>query len=211
VDPDLRIRQLVWDRPPGEGVTIGAIRRGSNGGSTRPVGASPRRSAVLAVSVPSRGRDDRARARGAADPDPVKDGDNQGVCGDASGSARAAMCRAMNPTDDAHRPRHSVGQAAEMLNTRRRFLHRLDRYDVVRPRRTPGGHRRYTDHEIARVRRVIELAGEGMTLVAIRHILALEKRIRELEAQCDAAWDRVLGLDKRPLVPRMRRERVPPI
>lgn len=117
----------------------------------------------------------------------------------------------MNPTDDSHRPRHTVGQAAEILRTRTRFLHRLDRYDVVRPRRTRGGHRRYTDHELTRVRRVMELAGEGMTLVAIRRILALEKRIRELEAQCDAAWERVLGLDKGPLVPRMRRERVPPI
>lgn len=116
----------------------------------------------------------------------------------------------MNPTD-AYRPRHSVGQAAQILNTRRRFLHRLDRYDVVRPRRTPGGHRRYTDHELTRIQRAIELAREGMTVAAIRRILALEKRVRELEAQCDAAWERVLGLDKRPLVPRMRRESVPPI
>jgi MerR family transcriptional regulator, heat shock protein HspR len=117
----------------------------------------------------------------------------------------------MNPTDDQHRPRHSVGQAAAILNTRPRFLHRLDRHEVVRPRRTPGGHRRYTDHELTRVRRALELAHEGLPLRAIGRILALEKRIRELEAQCDAAWDRVLGLDRRSLVPRMRRERVPPI
>jgi DNA-binding transcriptional MerR regulator len=117
----------------------------------------------------------------------------------------------MVPTDEEHRPRYSVGQAAEMLRTRRRFLHRLDRYEVIRPRRTPGGHRRYSHHELGRIRRVIQLADEGITLAAIRQIIGLEKRVRELEAQCDAAWERVAELETRPLIPRMRRERVPPI
>ncbi len=121
------------------------------------------------------------------------------------------MSRAMIPTEEEHRPRYSVGQAAEMLTTRRRFLHRLDTFDVVRPRRTPGGHRRYSHHELGRVRRVIQLAEEGMTLAAIRHIVALEKRVRELEAQRDAAWQRLAELQPRPMIPRMRRERVPPI
>jgi MerR family transcriptional regulator/heat shock protein HspR len=117
----------------------------------------------------------------------------------------------MVPTEEEHRPRYSVGQAAEMLRTRRRFLHRLDTYEVIRPRRTPGGHRRYSHHDLRRIRRVIQLADEGITLAAIRQIVALEKRVRELEAQRDAAWERVTELETRPLIPRMRRERVPPI
>lgn len=111
-------------------------------------------------------------------------------------------------TDEDHRPRYSVGQAAEMLRTRPRFLHRLDTYEVVRPSRTPGGHRRYSNHELGRIRRVIQLAQEGITLVAIRHIITLERRVRELEAQRDAAWERFTDRERRP---RMRRERVPPI
>jgi MerR family transcriptional regulator/heat shock protein HspR len=113
--------------------------------------------------------------------------------------------------EEEHRPRYSVGQTAEMLRTRRRFLHRLDHYEVVRPSRTPGGHRRYSYHELGRIRRVIQLADEGMTLGAIRHIVALEKRVRELQAQRDAAWQRLAELEPRPVIPRMRRERVPPI
>lgn len=112
-------------------------------------------------------------------------------------------------TDEDHRPRYSVGQAAEMLRTRPRFLHRLDMYEVVQPSRTPGGHRRYSNHELGRIRRVIQLAQEGITLAAIRHIVALERRVRELEAQRDAAWERLTDRDHRQ--PRMRRERVPPI
>jgi MerR family transcriptional regulator/heat shock protein HspR len=117
----------------------------------------------------------------------------------------------MIPKEEQYRPRYSVGQVAEMLRTRRRFLHRLDRYELVRPRRTPGGHRRYSHHELGRIRRIIQLADEGMTLTAIRHIMALEKRVRELQAQCDAAWQRLAELEPRPVIPRMRRERVPPI
>lgn len=98
-----------------------------------------------------------------------------------------------------------------MLRTRPRFLHRLDTYDVVRPKRTPGGHRRYSHHELGRIRRVIQLADEGLTLGAIRHIVALEKRVHELQTQRDAAWARLARLEPRPSVPRMRRERVPPI
>lgn len=117
----------------------------------------------------------------------------------------------MVPTEEEHEPRYSVGQAAEMLRTRRRFLHRLDHYEVVRPRRTPGGHRRYSRNELGRIRRVIQLADEGMTLTAIRHIIALERRVRELQAQRDEAWQRLALLEPRPAIPRMRRERVPPI
>lgn len=98
-----------------------------------------------------------------------------------------------------------------MLETRRRFLHRLDEYDVVRPRRTSGGHRRYSAYEIGRIRRVLELTDEGVTLVGIHRIVALEKRVRELEAQLDAAWERALQRDKRPVTPRIRRERIPPL
>ncbi len=116
----------------------------------------------------------------------------------------------MIPTEE-HRPQYSVGQAAELLSTRRRFLHRLDTFAVVCPRRTPGGHRRYSRHELNRIRRVLQLADEGLTLAAIRHILALEKRIRELETQRDTAWQRLAELQPRPLIPKMRRERVPPI
>jgi MerR family transcriptional regulator, heat shock protein HspR len=119
------------------------------------------------------------------------------------------MARAMVLTEEEHRPRYSVGQAAQILRTRPRFLHRLDTYEVVRPSRTPGGHRRYSPHELSRIRRVIQLAQEGITLVAIRHIIVLERRVRELEAQRDAAWERLTERD--PRQPRMRRERVPPI
>lgn len=131
------------------------------------------------------------------------------MCATARERRRASVATDMVPNE--HRPQYSIGQVAGMLGTRHRFLHRLDRFDVVRPRRTPGGHRRYSTSEVDRIRYVIELAGEGMTLVAIRRILTLERRIRELEAQCEAAWDRVVTLETRRAISNRRRAPVPPL
>lgn len=73
-----------------------------------------------------------------------------------------------------------------MLEVRQAFLRRLDEHGVVRPSRSGGGQRRYSRREIRVVQYVTQLAGEGMTLAAIRRVLALERRVRELENECAA-------------------------
>jgi DNA-binding transcriptional MerR regulator len=89
------------------------------------------------------------------------------------------------PLDDADRPFFTVGQVAEMLEIQQAFLRRLDEHKVVRPNRSAGGQRRYTRNEITVVQYVVSLADEGMTLAAIRRVLLLEQRVRELEDQRD--------------------------
>jgi DNA-binding transcriptional MerR regulator len=90
------------------------------------------------------------------------------------------------PLDDENRPLFTVGQVAEMLEIQQAFLRRLDDFRVVRPTRSPGGQRRYTRREITVVQYVVNLVDEGMTLTAVRRVLELEERVRELEAQRDA-------------------------
>ena len=106
-----------------------------------------------------------------------------GRSGGAGGGGAGSRPRASLPVDDDHAPLYSVGQVAAMLQLRQAFLRRLDEYEVVRPRRTEGGQRRYSRVEIARVRYVVELVDEGMTLSAIRRVLELEQRVRELEQE----------------------------
>src|SRR5258707_7991862 len=65
-------------------------------------------------------------------------------------------------------------------------LRRLDDFGVVRPTRSSGGQRRYSRTEITIVRYVAQLAGEGMTLAAIRRVLELEDQVRALQAERDA-------------------------
>jgi MerR family transcriptional regulator, heat shock protein HspR len=90
------------------------------------------------------------------------------------------------PFDDENLPLFTVGQVSSMLEIQQAFLRRLDEFGVVRPSRSSGGQRRYTRNEITVVQYVVRLADQGMTLPAIRRILALELRVRELEAECDA-------------------------
>ena len=89
------------------------------------------------------------------------------------------------PLDDEHLPLFTVGQVAEMLEIQQAFLRRLDEFRVVRPSRSAGGQRRYTRHEITIVQYVAGLADEGMTLAAIRRVLELEARVKDLEAERD--------------------------
>src|ERR1700730_6723111 len=90
------------------------------------------------------------------------------------------------PFDDENRPIFTVGQGAALLEVQQAFLRRLDQLGVVRPSRSDGRQRRYTRNEIAVVQYVVQLADQGMTLAAIRRVLDLESRVRELELECDA-------------------------
>jgi len=90
------------------------------------------------------------------------------------------------PFDNENMPLFTVGQVAEMLEVQQAFLRRLDEFQVVRPSRSAGGQRRYTRNEMVIVRYVVELMDNGLTLSAIRRVLQLEARVRELEAERDA-------------------------
>jgi DNA-binding transcriptional MerR regulator len=87
--------------------------------------------------------------------------------------------------DDEHAPLYTVGQVAGMLGVQPAFLRRVDVEAVVQPARSDGGQRRYSRSDIARVQRVSEMAGEGMTLAGIRRILVLEAEVADLKRQLE--------------------------
>jgi DNA-binding transcriptional MerR regulator len=90
------------------------------------------------------------------------------------------------PFDDANMPLFTVGQVSELLAVQQAFLRRLDEFHVVRPSRSAGGQRRYTRNEMVVVRYVVELMDTGLTLPAIRRVLQLEAKVRQLETERDA-------------------------
>jgi MerR family transcriptional regulator/heat shock protein HspR len=98
------------------------------------------------------------------------------------------------PFDDANMPLFTVGQVSQMLAVQQAFLRRLDEFHVVRPSRSAGGQRRYTRNEIVVVRYVVELIDDGLTLPAIRRVLQLEARLRQLETECTALRSRLAEL-----------------
>ena len=91
----------------------------------------------------------------------------------------------MQPFEDENVPLFTVGQVAEMLAVKQAFLRRIDELQVVTPQRSVGRQRRYTRVEIRVIQQVASMAGEGMTLPAIRRIIELETRLAEVAAQRD--------------------------
>lgn len=74
-----------------------------------------------------------------------------------------------------------ISVAAEMTGMHPQTLRSYDRIGLVRPGRTVGLDRRYSDEDIERLQHVRDLAQRGVNLAGIQEILRLEERVRELE------------------------------
>ncbi len=90
-------------------------------------------------------------------------------------------------TDPAEHPRYSISVAAELAGMHPQTLRMYDAKGVVSPRRTPGGTRRYSDSDVARLRKVTHLTTVlGLSLSGATHVLALEQTVVELLSRVDA-------------------------
>jgi MerR family transcriptional regulator/heat shock protein HspR len=81
-----------------------------------------------------------------------------------------------------------ISVAAELAGVHAQTLRIYERKGLIEPARTQGGSRRYSEHDIALLRRIQELTNEGVSLIGVRKILELEgdladalARIRKLE------------------------------
>jgi DNA-binding transcriptional MerR regulator len=101
---------------------------------------------------------------------------------------------APSPLDDEHAPLFTVGQVAEMLAVKQAFLRRVDDLQVVSPQRSAGGQRRYTRYEIRVIQQVVSMADEGITLLAIRRIIELERQLATVTAERDELARRLAEL-----------------
>jgi MerR family transcriptional regulator/heat shock protein HspR len=82
-----------------------------------------------------------------------------------------------------------ISVAAELAGVHPQTLRIYERKGLVRPHRTSGNTRRYSEADIERLRRVQRLTQEGMNLAGAKRIMALEEelhRMRERLAQLEA-------------------------
>mgnify|MGYP001316313785 CR=1 FL=1 len=85
------------------------------------------------------------------------------------------------PLDDSSLSFYTIGQVAELLGVAQPALRRLDDLDIVRPDRSEGGQRRYSKQEVERLREVLDLTDDGVTLAGVRLVLELRQRVSDLE------------------------------
>ena len=107
-----------------------------------------------------------------------------------------------------HQAVYVISVAAELAGVHPQTLRIYERKGLVEPGRTSGGSRRYSEADIALLRRIQELTNEGMNLAGVRRVLELEaevERLRQtveaLEARVNDEVERVHREYRRDLVP----------
>jgi MerR family transcriptional regulator/heat shock protein HspR len=85
--------------------------------------------------------------------------------------------------DDRERALYIISVAAELAGVHAQTLRIYERKGLIEPERTQGGSRRYSDNDIALLRRIQELTNEGVSLVGVRKVLALEAELERARAR----------------------------
>jgi len=80
-----------------------------------------------------------------------------------------------------------ISVAAELSGMHPQTLRIYERRGLVSPARTQGGNRRYSDADIAVLRRISELTTAGMNLEGIRRVMRLEAENARLRAELERA------------------------
>ena len=84
------------------------------------------------------------------------------------------------------RPRYMISVAAEIVGMHPQTLRIYEAKGLVRPGRTPGGTRLYSDHDLERLREIQRLTTElGLNLAGVRRVLALEDELAALRLRLD--------------------------
>ena len=89
---------------------------------------------------------------------------------------------AVRRLDDPDFPALTMSQAAALLGVQAAFLRSLDGSGVLQPHRSPGGHRRYSRHQLVLAARLRGLLDEGHTLASAEVILDLQDELADARA-----------------------------
>lgn len=100
------------------------------------------------------------------------------------------------------RPRYMISIAAELVGMHPQTLRIYEARGLVRPQRTSGNTRLYSDADIARLQLIQRLTGElGLNLAGVERVMSLEDEVTRLRARIDR-----LERELREAVEQVRRE-----
>lgn len=81
---------------------------------------------------------------------------------------------------------YSISYAAATVGMSVQSLRLYEVKGLLHPVRTDGGTRRYSEADLRRVQRIVDLVAEGLNLVGIEKVLALENENTRLRAALKA-------------------------
>ena len=74
-----------------------------------------------------------------------------------------------------------ISVAAELAEMHPQTLRMYEARGLIEPQRSPKNTRLYSQRDVERLQRIQQLTAEGLNLVGVERVLALEQRIAELE------------------------------
>jgi MerR family transcriptional regulator/heat shock protein HspR len=84
------------------------------------------------------------------------------------------------------RPRYMISVAAELVGMHPQTLRIYETKGLLRPSRTPGGTRLYSEADLERLRLIQRLTSElGLNLAGVETVMRLEDELRRLRSRLD--------------------------
>src|SRR5918998_3242931 len=84
------------------------------------------------------------------------------------------------------RPRYMISVAAELVRMHPQTLRIYEAKGLVRPKRTPGGTRLYSEADLHRLRLIQRLTGElGLNLAGVESVLRLQDEVLRLQRRLE--------------------------
>lgn len=84
-----------------------------------------------------------------------------------------------------HAPLFVISVAAELADMHPQTLRQYDRIGLVTARRQGGRHRRYSPHDVDKLRQIQQFSQQGVSLEGIRRIIDLQDQVEELQDEVD--------------------------
>jgi MerR family transcriptional regulator/heat shock protein HspR len=92
-----------------------------------------------------------------------------------------------NRENDTSQPRYVISVAAEMLGTQPYTLRYYERVGIIKPARSHGNLRMYSEADLALLRRIMTLMYDlGVNLAGIEVILRMSQQIIDLQGATEA-------------------------
>jgi MerR family transcriptional regulator/heat shock protein HspR len=84
------------------------------------------------------------------------------------------------------RPRYMISVAAELVGMHPQTLRIYEQKGLVRPKRTPGNTRLYSERDLERLREIQRLTSDlGLNLAGVERVLRLEDELQRMRAHLD--------------------------
>jgi len=86
-------------------------------------------------------------------------------------------------TNDPNAGAYLIGIVAELAGMHPQTLRLYERRGLIQPSRSAGRTRRYSDADLARLRRIQALSEAGLNIAGIERVLELERQLADAEQQ----------------------------